>query len=198
MSLSKFNPRSLVLLLLVLFTAAIRVVTHLDTHFSVIANFSPIGAMALFGGAYFTKHWKAFGFSLFALFVSDLILSFTVLNQYRHGLLYGGWYWTYGAFALMTLAGRWIIKQVSVSTVLLSSFVCVFIHWIVTDFGVWWNGTFYAKTVGGFITCLMAAIPFELSFLVGTLLYSAILFGAFEWMQQKYGVYLKAEAGTGY
>lgn len=197
MSLSKFNPRSLVLIVFVLLTAAIRVVTNLDTHLSPIANFSPIGAMALFGGAYFTRQWKAFGFPLFALFVSDLILSFTVFNQYRHGLLYGGWYWTYGAFALMTLAGRWIIKQVTVSTVLLSTFVCVFIHWIVTDFGVWLNGTLYAKTPGGFITCLIAAIPFELSFLAGTVIYSAMLFGAFEWMQQTYRV-LKNDTSLGY
>lgn len=197
MSFSKFNPRSIVLILFVLLTATIRIITNLNTHLSPIANFSPIGAMALFGGAYFTKEWKAFGFPLFALFVSDLILSFTVFNQYRQGLLYGGWFWTYGAFALMTLAGRWIIKHVSVSTVLLSTICCVFIHWIVTDFGVWLNGILYAKTVGGFINCLIAAIPFELSFLAGTVFYSAILFGAFEWMQQRYRV-LKNDTSLGY
>lgn len=188
MSLSKFNPRTIVLLLFVLLTGAIRVITNLDTHLSPIANFSPIGAMALFGGAYFTRQWKSFGFPLLALFASDLILSFTVFDQYRHGLLYGGWYWTYGAFALMTVTGRRIVKHVTVATILLSIFVCIFIHWIVTDLGVWLGGMLYAKTLSGFIDCLIAAIPFELSFLEGTLLYSALLFGAFEWMQQKYGV----------
>lgn len=194
MSLSKFNPRTLVLLLFVLLTGAIRVITHLDTHLSPISNFSPIGAMALFGGAYFTKQWKSFGFPLLALFASDLILSFTVFNSHRHGLLYGGWYWTYGAFALMTIAGRWIIKRATVPTVMLSALACVFIHWIVTDLGVWLGGGLYAKTPGGFIDCLIAAIPFELSFIGGTLTYSAILFGAFEWMQQKYGFLKKQPA----
>jgi hypothetical protein len=197
MSLSKINPRSILLILFVLLTAVIRVVAKLDPRFSSIANFSPIGAMALFGGAYFTKEWKAFGFPLLALFVSDLILSFTVLNQFRHGLLYGGWYWIYGTFVLTTLAGKWIINQVTVSTVLLSVFFCVFIHWIVTDFGVWLNSTLYAKTPGGFIDCLIAAIPFELSFLAGTIVYSFILFGTFEWMQHRYPV-LKYNTGPGY
>lgn len=197
MSLSKFNPRSIVLILFVLLTAVIRVVTNLDSRLSPIANFSPIGAMALFGGAYFTREWKALGFPLFVLFVSDLILSFTVFNQYRHGVLYGGWFWTYSAFALMTLVGRWIVKQVSVSTILLSAFVCIFIHWIMTDFGVWLNSIRYGKTVEGFINCLIVAIPFELSLLAGTVIYGLILFRAFEWMQQRYPI-LKKDTSPGF
>lgn len=94
----------------------------------------------------------------------------------------------------MTVTGRRIIKHVTMATVLRSIFVCVFIDWIVTDLGVWLGGMLYAKTLSGFIDCLIAAIPFELSFLEGTLLYSALLFGAFEWMQQKYGVLRKQTA----
>jgi len=33
---------------------------------------------------------------------------------------------------------------------------------------------------------LITAIPFELRFLGGTILYSAMMFGTFEWMQKKY------------
>jgi hypothetical protein len=36
------------------------------------------------------------------------------------------------------------------------------------------------------MACLVAAIPFELNFLAGTVVYSAILFGAFEWMKKRY------------
>jgi hypothetical protein len=185
MSRTKINPRTVVLLLMIFLTGFLRIVFNWDQSLSPISNFSPLGALALFGGAYFTNKWKAFGFPLLTLFISDLILSFTVLSQYRHGLLYGGWYWTYGAFTLMTLAGKWIIKKVTVPGILFSSLVCTFIHWIITDFGVWLNSTLYAKTIGGFITCLIAAIPFEFSFIAGTLIYSAVLFGLFEWIQKK-------------
>ena|SRR5438067_9378762 len=183
--MSKFNPRTLVLLLLILVVGVIRVITKMDA--AAIANFSPVGAMAMFGGAYFTKKWKAFVFPLAILFVSDLVL-FTLLNAHGHGLLYGGWYWTYGAFAVMTLVGRWMMKQVTTPNVLLAGLTCVFIHWIVTDFGVWLDSTLYAKTISGFISCLIAAIPFEFSFLAGTFIYSVVLFGLFQWMQQRYHI----------
>ncbi len=105
MSLSKFNPHTLVIFLFILAIGLVRIVMHTSGELSTIANFSPVGAIALFGGACFNKSWKAFSFPLLTLLISDLFLSFTVFNQYRTGLLYGGWYWTYGAFALMVLAG---------------------------------------------------------------------------------------------
>lgn len=183
---SKFNPHTLVIFLFILAIGLVRIVMNTSTELSAIANFSPVGALALFGGAYFNKSWKAFSFPLLTLLISDLFLSYTLFNQYRTGLLYGGWYWTYGAFALMVLAGRVMLNKITVNKVFLSSLTCVFIHWIVTDFGVWLGSTFYPQTFSGYMACLIAAIPFELNFLAGTLVYSAILFGAFEWMKKRY------------
>lgn len=188
MSLPKFNPRSTVLFLMILLVGAVRFLFIYDHELSPLSNFSPLGAMALFGGAYFSKTWKAFGFPLLTLFISDLVLSFTVFSQFRAGLLYGGWYWTYGAFALMTLVSKGMIKKVTVASVLTTGVVCVLIHWIVTDFGVWMDSSLYAPTVTGFVECLVAAIPYELNLLTGTVLYSTVLFGLFEWMQTRYAV----------
>jgi hypothetical protein len=188
MSLSKFNPRTAVLLIMIIIVGAIRFVFLYNKQISPLSNFSPLGAMALFGGAYFSKNWKAFGFPLLTLFISDVVLSFTVFNEFRSGLLYGGWYWTYGAFALMTLASKWMARKVTVTSVLTSALVIVLIHWIVSDFGVWISSALYPQTFEGFIACLIAAIPYELNLLAGTILYSAILFGCFEWMQKKHSV----------
>jgi hypothetical protein len=44
----------------------------------------------------------------------------------------------------------------------------------------------YPKTLDGYFTSLVAAIPYERNFLVGTLAYSGILFGLFEWAKSKY------------
>ena len=188
MSLQKFNPRNLILFLFILATGIIRVALKMNYDLAPLSNFSPLGAMALFGGAYFSKSWKALGFPLATLFISDVILSLTVYSQHRTGLLYGEWMWTYGAFALMVLVGKWVIKKVTINRVFIAALSCVFIHWIVTDFGVWLGSTFYPQTFAGYIACLIAALPFEGNFLAGTLIYSAVLFGAFEWMQQKYTV----------
>lgn len=185
MTSKKFNPRTTVLLLFITATAALRVIFNFNYDISPLANFSPLGAMALFGGAYFNKQWKAFTFPLAMLFISDLILHQTVFKAYGNGFLYQGWYWVYGAFVLMTLVGR-TMKKVTITRFLWSVITCVLIHWIVTDLGVWMGSKIYAQNIDGFVACLENAIPYEWRFLAGTLIYGTILFGLFEWMKRKY------------
>lgn len=180
MAFIKFNPRSILLLIFITAIAIIRVVINFDEEISPLANFSPVGAMALFGGAYFNRRWKAFGFPLLMLFLSDFVLQQTVFRAYGNGILYGGWYWVYGAFALMTLAGRWLLKKITIKNFILSALVCVFIHWTVTDIGVWYGSKIFSQNLEGYIDCLVVAIPFEWRFLTGTLVYGIILFGLFE------------------
>src|SRR5215510_6234750 len=122
-----FDPGTTVLLLFIIATAALRVIFNFNHDISPLANFSPLGAMALFGGAYFNTKWKAFAFPLAMLFISDFIFHQTVFKEYGNGFLYAGWYWVYGAFALMTIVGR-TIKRVTVNRFLLSVVICVFIH----------------------------------------------------------------------
>lgn len=188
MSLIKFDPRTTVLFIFIASTAAIRVVFNFNYEISPVANFSPIGAMALFGGAHFNKQWKAFAFPLLMLFISDFILQQTVFRAYGKGILYSGWYWVYGAFALMTLSGRWLLKKVTIKSFLLSVFICVIIHWTVSDIGVWYGSNIFAQNFMGYANCLVVAIPYEWRFLAGTLVYGIVLFGLFQWMQQRYKV----------
>lgn len=184
MSESKFNPRTLILLLIIVFVSIIRIAAPFSSDFKVIAGFSGIGAMALFGGAYFNNNFKAFGFPLLILLISDLVLGLTINKEY--GLFYGGWYWIYIAFILMVLAGKVIMKTVNVTSFLAGTLTIVLIHWIVTDFGVWFSGSYYPKTLEGFWLCLVNAIPFELKFLYGSVIYGGVMFGAFEALKSKY------------
>jgi hypothetical protein len=188
MSIPKFNPRTVALLLMIAAVAALRLATSFSPELSPIAVFTPLGAMALFGGAYFNGYWKPFAFPLLTLFASDLILSFTVFSSMRSGLLYAGWYWTYGAFALMTVAGKFIIKDATVKNIAIAGITAVLIHWLVSDIG----GCLQEKNTSGIFTVyiqrLITAIPYELRFLASTLIYSAVLFGSFEWLQKRYPV----------
>ncbi len=59
---SKFNPRTVILLLIISVAAAIRLLANFTPELTPIATFTPIGAMALFGGAYFTGKIKPFVF----------------------------------------------------------------------------------------------------------------------------------------
>ncbi|HTL08028.1 MAG TPA: DUF6580 family putative transport protein [Chitinophagaceae bacterium] len=168
--------------LFIIIVAAIRVGINSSGQLHPLTSFSPIGAMALFGGAYYKRSSWALLVPLITLFVSDTVLALTVYRSFSHGLLYGGWYWVYGAFALMVLAGRLLLKKVTVTNLLLAVMVITAIHWVVTDLGVWLHG--YPHTMAGWVACLTAAIPFERNFLLGSLFYSIVLFGGFEWVKR--------------
>lgn len=186
MSTTKFNPRNAVVLLIIIVIAAIRVLNNTSGNITVLANYSPLVAMTLFGGSYFKGNTKLLLLPLLTIFISDIILYATVYKNYGDGFLYSGWYWVYGAFLLIAICGKLIIKKVNVQNVVVAIVTAVFIHWIVTDFGVWIGSKTYAQNWSGFMACLNAAIPFELRLLLATTVYSTIMFGVFEVMQRKY------------
>jgi hypothetical protein len=184
----KFNPRTLIVLLFILVVGVFRALIPAMGDVNVLANYSAVGAIALFGGAYFNNNLKSFSFPLLTLVVSDVILSLTFYRNYSNGFLYEGWYYVYGAFALMVLVGKVLLKNTNVLSVFAAAVTVVMIHWIVTDFGIWYGSAVYPQTLAGFWTVLRNAIPFELRFLYGTLGYSAIMFGLFEYLKVKYPV----------
>lgn len=122
---------------------------------------------------------------LLVLLLSDFALVATMGKDYG---FYPGWYYTYIAFALMVLAGQLLIKKVNVQSVFIASAVAVLIHWIVADLGMWLGYDTYPKTLAGFYACLVAAIPFELNFLYGTLIYAVLMFASFEMLKIKFPV----------
>jgi hypothetical protein len=187
--MEKLNKRTLVLVLFtVLFMfviIALRVVAPLSPNFNFIANFSGVGAVAIFSAAYLKNRLNILLMPALILFLSDLGLVFTMGKSYG---FYDGWYYTYIALMLMVLIGRLVINKINVQRVLLASVAGVIAHWIVSDYGVWLGSGIYPQNLTGFWACLVVAIPYELNFLVGTLVYSAIMFSAFEILKVKYPV----------
>jgi hypothetical protein len=175
--------RLIVLVLFILVIATSRVLLAAN-EVTPLSNFSAIGAMALFGGAYFGRI-RAFAFPILALWIGDIFLNKLYMGEWA--LFYEGFGWTYGAFALMVLVGYLFLKEKrTVTNFLGASLVVVLLHWIITDFGVWVGGTMYPKTLSGFWACLVAAIPFERNLLLGTLVYGTLMFGAFEWFKVRF------------
>ena len=181
MSLKKINFRNSFLILVIVVAAATRFM-NLGS-FSSWTNFTPLGAMALFGGAYFSDKVKAFAVPLITLLVSDLILNFMYFQKFV--LFYEGAIWVYISFVLMVFVGTYL-KKVNVLNVFLASLAAVFVHWIVSDIGVvLMAGSIYPKTFGGYLTALIAAIPFERNLLVSNLVYGFLMFGSFEFAKSK-------------
>lgn len=160
--------------------AMIRIVLPSQESLSTLATFTSIGAMALFGGAYF-KGFQKYFFPLFTLWVSDVMLNrFLYFGEWV--FFYEGSLWTYGAFALMVIVGNYLGKKVSILNFLGSALLITFIHWIVTDLGVFLGTGMYPMTWSGWWMCLTAAIPFEQNFFTGTLLYGSVMFSVYQWM----------------
>jgi hypothetical protein len=189
MSIQKINPRFAVLALFMIVVAAMRIPNA--AQLTPWANFTPIGAMGLFGGAYFSSKWKTFAFPLLTLFISDLIINVVVFDG-KYGAMYSGWYIIYGIFALVVLLGKWMMKKVTVKNVVLASVTAAVSHWLIADFTVWIGGgtdlrtmTPLTKDWAGLMQCYAQGFPFMKNFLAGTVVYSGVMFGAFEWMKAK-------------
>jgi len=191
MSLKKIDPRFSLLLLFVVAAGLLRILG--EGKITPFSNITPIGAMALFGGAYFTGRWKAYLFPLLTLFVSDIIIQQVFYPEFSQGgLLYQGWIWTYVGFAAMVLAGQLIIKKVNVPNLMMASVAAAVAHWLITDFGVWLGGCtdpttgkLYTKDVAGLLKCYAMAVPYMKAMFFGNLAYGAIFFGAFELIQRR-------------
>lgn len=182
MSEFKFNPRTAVVLLIIVLVSVIRVAAASSADFKDIANFSAVGAIALFGGAYFNSNLKAFGFPLLLLLLSDIFIAKTS----GFGFFYPGWYWTYIAFILMVFAAKFILTKINVQNFVASVVAGVLIHWVVSDISAMYVPGLYPPTLAGFWQCLVAAIPFELRFVYGTVAYAIVMFGSFELLKAKF------------
>jgi len=154
------KPRFLMLAGMILAAAASRLIPH-------PSNFSPIAALALFGGAQFASKRVAFFVPLAAMFLSDLILGLHALIPV-----------VYGSFALIVCLGFWVRRNQNIWRLGSAALLGAFLFFVITNLGVWLFGSFYPKTGSGLIECYLAAIPYFGNTLASDLLYTALLFGA--------------------
>ncbi|MGP8214174.1 MAG: DUF6580 family putative transport protein [Bacteroidia bacterium] len=153
--------------------------------YTPLLGFTPIGAMALFGGCYFSDKWKAYLVPLLTLWLTDLFINYFLYHHFS--FFYSGFAWVYGAFALMVMAGTFM-KKVNIRNVVLACIVTALLHYIITDFGLWISGTMYPLTWEGFTACYAAALPYLQKMLLSNLVFGGLMFGAFEWAQKRFTV----------
>lgn len=155
---------------------------------SPIYNFSPLGALGLFGAAYFAKKWQAFLIPILAIFLSDLFINNVVLHQYypEFTWFYEGFYWQYGSYLLITLMGIFIFTKVNTSRIIGGALLSTILFFLISNFGSWASGVMYPKTFDGLVACYIAGIPFIKGTLMGTVFYSALMFGSFSLAQNQF------------
>ncbi len=157
------HARLLVLLAAIVAAAALRLVPHPP-------NFTPIGAMALFSGAYLGRRGAlALVAPLGALLVSDLIIGF-----------YRGMPTVYLSVALIVVIGWMALRRVSPIRVGAAAIASSLLFFAITNFGMWLFSGIYPPTLAGLEACFVAAIPFFQNTIAGDLFYAATLFGGFK------------------
>jgi hypothetical protein len=162
------RPRLLALTLMVAAAAAARLLPHAP-------NFTPIAALALFGGAKFDDKRLAFAVPAAAMLLSDLVLGF-------HASLPA----VYLAFALVVGLGlllRGRERLISISAAVLTGSAAFF---IITNLAVWAIGSMYPKTTAGLVDCYVAALPFFRNELAGDGAYALLLFGGFALLERRF------------
>ncbi len=156
------SHRNLVILL-ILVVATIRMFPH-------PLNITPVGAFALFCGAYLTDK-RFLLLPLAALLIGDAIMGF-----YTWIVMVG----VYAGFALSSLIGRWTMaKSRTVPRFVMGVVLGAVVFYLVSNIGMWWIA--YPKTFTGLLACWTEGLPFLLRTLAGDFVYASIFFGIVEW-----------------
>ena len=160
------NIRLTALIVAVLGLALMRLAPHPD-------NFTPIVAVALFGGAYFDRRALAFIVPLAAMLLSDVLLELFFSGIGFHDLIWA----VYGSFAVVVAMGFVMRYKDSLFLVPVMAFAASLWFFIATNFAVWLTSGLYPKTWEGLIACYVAALPFFGHAVAGDLFYAGLLFG---------------------
>jgi hypothetical protein len=172
------KPRLTFLTGMVLTAAMSRLIPHPP-------NFTPVAALALFGGANFAGKRTAFLMPFSALFLSDLFLGFSMLTPV-----------VYGCFALIVCLGFWLRSGRTVGRVTAAIVAGALLFFSVTNFGEWALTPLYPKSLGGLATCYVTAIPFFWNTLASDFVYSALLFGGLLLAEKRWPSLTEAAPGA--
>jgi hypothetical protein len=175
-----FTPRFIFIVTTIFAAAAMRLIPHWP-------NFTPIAAMALFGGAYFNRKYLAFLVPMVAMLLSDLIIGFHTTMPA-----------VYVAFAITVLIGIMVARNPKVLNIAAAAVTSTVIFFLITNFGAWIGSPLYPQNFGGLIESYAAGLVFlndgsyGISFffnsLLGDLFYTSVFFGVFYLARHRFPV----------
>jgi hypothetical protein len=175
------HPRAALITGIVLAAAALRLIPH-------PMNFAPIGAIALFGGAYFSSKRSAIAVPLLSIAAGDIFTGFHPLIPY-----------VYASFLMSVAIGFWLRQRKSVPRIGAATLAGAVQFFLITNFGVWASSIGdYPKIMGGLAECYIAGLPLFWNTLAGDAFYVALQFGGMALAEKRFPSLqelLAAEAG---
>ena len=180
----KLNKKIVLFLVVIIALSVIYRVSPLRDY-----GFAPQLAIALFSGYLFSSNKKwAFLLPILSMFLSDVI--FEVLYNYNLSDMKGfygyGQMLNYSFFIIVTAVG-FFIKKANIARIATASIVGPTLYFLISNFSIWVGGGGYhhPKTLTGLIACMTDGLPFYKNSLVGTLLFSTILFGSYYFVSKQ-------------
>jgi hypothetical protein len=156
-----FTPRFIVLASLIVAAAFARLIPHWP-------NFTPVAALALFGGTYINRKHLAILVPLIAMILSDIVLGF-------HNYMFA----VYASLLVTVGIGFIVRRKPGILSVAAGSLVSSVVFFLITNFAVWMMTPAYSSSFSGLLTCYVAGIPFFNNGIMGDLFFNTILFGSF-------------------
>lgn len=168
-------------------------------------NISPIGALALFGGACFASPAAALVLPLAAMALSDLglyavygyapswpvyvcfvllvVVGFRLRRQRSTALIIGTTAISSVVFFLVTNSAWWLLSPGVPLPAACPSALLDRLAWAFSPSAAWVHG--YPKTLDGYITCMIAGIPFFPNTLIGDAFFMGALFGGWAFVDRR-------------
>jgi hypothetical protein len=143
-------------------------------------NFTPIGAIALFGAAQFNRKVFAFMIPMVSMLLSDLFIGAPSLP-------------TYVSFVLIATFGIFFLKKFTFGRIIVASLIASISFFLITNFFVWFQSSMYPQSWAGLIACYTAGLAFYqqtfwgnlfLNTVMGDFFYCSVLFGSYYGIQR--------------
>jgi len=169
------NSRNIFILILIIVAAGLRISGILPY------NFSPVAAIALFGGAMLSNRALAFVAPLSIMFISDLFIG---LHDFMIPVYIG--------FMLIVLIGQIVRRKPNMLTGLVGALAGSVLFFLITNAAVWFGSPYYAQNLSGLLNSYAMGLPFFRATLLGDLLFTASFFGIYELAKLRFPVLAKA------
>ena len=163
------HPRAALITGIVLAAAALRIIPH-------PMNFAPIGALALFGGAYFSTKRAAFAVPLLSIVAGDIFTGFHPLIPY-----------VYASFLVGVAIGFWLRRKKSVWRIGAATVAGAIQFFLVSNFALWASSIgSYPKNAAGLAECYLVGLPLFWNTLAGDAFHAALLFGGMALAEKRF------------
>ncbi len=139
-------------------------------------NFTAIGGMALFAGAFIPNRWMSLLIPMLVMVATDFVIGF-------HNTAWA----VYLSFAFIAMLGWTMQNRKTVFGFIGTSLAASLIFFFITNAAMWLVGFWtsepllYPKTFGGLVEAISMGIPFySYNFAISQFVYGGLFFGAFQ------------------